>query len=87
MTFGMVLAEHLTMSASASMFYIAVHYKNKTVAASKKILKYISCFLSKNLLDMKMVVNYLNFVLHLELKTKSRYKILNFVFQFVKNTK
>ena len=42
---------------------------------------------SKNLLDMKTVVNYLNFVLHLEVKTKSRYKILNFVFQFAKNTK
>ena len=39
MTFGMVLAEHLTMSASASMFYIAVHYNNKTVAASKKNIK------------------------------------------------
>ena len=80
MTFGMVLAEHLTMSASASMFYIAVHYKNKTVAASKKNIKVHQLF-------SKMVVNYLNFVLHLELKTKSRYKILNFVFQFVKNTK
>ena len=37
MTFGMTLGEHLTMAASASMFYIAIDYKNKTnmkVAAS-----------------------------------------------------
>ena len=42
---------------------------------------------SKNLLNMKMVDKYLNFVFHIEVKTKSKYKILNFVFQFIKNTK
>ena len=42
---------------------------------------------SKTLLNMKMVVKYLNFVFHIEVKTKSNYKILNFVFQFIKNTK
>ena len=42
---------------------------------------------SKNLLNMKMVVNYLNFVFRIEVKTKSKYRILNFVFQFIKNTK
>ena len=42
---------------------------------------------SKTLLNMKMVVKYLNFVFHIEAKTKSNYKILNFVFQFMKNTK
>ena len=31
-----------------------------------------------------MVVNYLNFVFYIEVKTKSKYKILNFVFQFIK---
>ena len=36
---------------------------------------------------MKMVVKYLNFVFHIEVKTKSNYKILNFVFQFLKNMK
>ena len=36
---------------------------------------------------MKIVVNYLNFVFHIEVKAKSKYKILNFVFQFIKNTK
>ena len=42
---------------------------------------------SKNLLNMKIVVNYLNFVFQIEVNTKSKYKILNFVFQFIKNTK
>ena len=35
-----------------------------------------------------MVVKYLNFVyLNIEVKTKSNYKILNFVSQFIKNMK
>ena len=42
---------------------------------------------SKNLLNMKIVVNSLNFVFLVEVKIKSRYKILNLVFQFIKNTK
>ena len=42
---------------------------------------------TKNLLNMKMTVNYLNFVFRIEVKTKSKYRILNFVFQFIKNTK
>ena len=42
---------------------------------------------SKTLLNMKMVVKYLNFVFHIEVKTKSNYKIWNFVFQFLKNMK
>ena len=42
---------------------------------------------SETLLNMKMVVKYLNFVFNIEVKTKSNYKILNFVFQFIKNTK
>ena len=42
----------------------------------------------KTLLNMKMVVKYLNFVyLNIEVKTKSNYKILNFVSQFIKNMK
>ena len=35
---------------------------------------------------MKIVVNYLNSVFHIEVKTKSNDKFLNFVFQFIKNT-
>ena len=42
---------------------------------------------SKNLLNMKMVDNYLNFIFCTEVKTKSKYRILNFVFQFIKNMK
>ena len=41
----------------------------------------------KNLLNMKMVVSYLNFVFFIELKAISKYRILNFVFQFIKKTK
>ena len=49
MTFGMTLAEHLTMAASANMFYFAIDYEiklNMKVAASNETLKYISCFLN-----------------------------------------
>ena len=42
---------------------------------------------SETLLNMKMVVKYLNFVFNIEVKTKSNYKTLNVVFQFIKNTK
>ena len=41
----------------------------------------------KTLLNMKMVVKYSNFVFHIEMKTKSNYKVLNFGFQFMKNMK
>ena len=36
---------------------------------------------------MKMVVSYLNFVCFIELKAKSKYRILNFVFKFIKKLK
>ena len=42
---------------------------------------------NKNLLNMKAVVSYVKFVFHIEVKTKSKNKILNSVFQFIKNTK
>ena len=35
-------------------------------------------------LNMKMVVNCLNFIFHSEVTTKSKYKILNFFFHFIK---
>ena len=38
----------------------------------------------KNLLNMKMVVSYLNFVFFIEVKAKSMYRFFNFVFQFIK---
>ena len=42
MTFGMTFAEHLTMAASADMFYIAIDYENELnmkVAASNGNIK------------------------------------------------
>ena len=41
----------------------------------------------KNLSNMKMEVSYLNFVSFIKVKAKSRYRILNFGFQFIKKTK
>ena len=40
---------------------------------------------TKSLLNMKNSV--LNSVFRIEVKTKSKHRILNFVFQFIKNTK
>ena len=42
---------------------------------------------TKNLLNLKMTMNYLNFVFRIEVKIKPKYRILKFVFQFIKNTK
>ena len=53
MTFRMTLEEQLTIAASASMFYIAIDYKNKPnmkVAASNITLIYIDCFLNSGFL-------------------------------------
>ena len=55
-------------------------YENKKQMRTLKIQ-------SKNLLNMNIVVNYLNFVFRIEVKTESKHKILNFVFQFIENTK
>ena len=41
----------------------------------------------KNLLNMEMIVSYLNFAFFIEVKAKSKYRILKFVFQYIKNTK
>ena len=53
MTFGMTLAEHLAMAASASMFYIAIDYENEPnvkVAASNVSIKIHHCFLNSEFL-------------------------------------
>ena len=54
MTFGMILAEHLAMAASASMFYIlATDYENEPnmkVAASNVNIKIHHCFLNSKFL-------------------------------------
>ena len=53
MTFGMTLAEHLTMAASANMFYFAIDYENELnmkVAACNVNIKIHSCFLNSEFL-------------------------------------
>ena len=53
MTFGMTLAEHLTMAASASMFYIAIDYENEPnmkVAASNINIKIHQLFSKQQIL-------------------------------------
>ena len=40
----------------------------------------------KNLSNMKILVNYLNFIFYIEVETKYKYRIFNFVFQFIKNS-
>ena len=42
---------------------------------------------TKNLLNMNIVVIYSNFTFRIEVKTKSKYIILDFVFRFIKNMK
>ena len=42
---------------------------------------------SQNLLNMKKAVICLNLIFYVEVETKSKFKNLNFVFQFMKNTK
>ena len=63
-----------------NVFRFPIFYENEK---RMKILK----IQRKNLLNMKMVVNYLNFVFLTEVKSKSKYRILNLVFQYIRNTK
>ena len=62
-----------------TVFRFPFFYENKKRMKVLKIQR-------KNLLSMKMVVNYFNFVFLTEVKSKSKYRILSFVFQFIKNT-
>ena len=63
-----------------NVFRFPFFYENEKRIKVSKIQR-------KNLLNMKMVVSYLNFVFFIKVKAKSKYKILNFVFQFIKKTK
>ena len=59
MTFEMTLREHLTISASASMFYIAINYKNKTnmkEAACNINIKIHRLFSKQPILDVRMTI-------------------------------
>ena len=59
-----------------TVFHFPLFYENEKRIKVLKTQK-------KNLLNMKVVVSYLNFVFFVE----SKDKILNFVFQFIKSTK
>ena len=55
MTFGMTLAEHLTMAASANMFYFAIDYENELnmkVAASNINIKINQLFSKQRILGV-----------------------------------
>ena len=57
MTFGMTLAEHLTMAASANMFYFSIDYENEPnmkIAASKVNIKINQLFLKQRILRVRM---------------------------------
>ena len=59
MTSGITLAEHLTMAASASMFYIAIGYKNEAnikVAASNVNIKIHQLFSKQRILGVCMTI-------------------------------
>ena len=59
MTFGMTLAEHLRMAASASMFYIASDYKNERntkVAASSVNIKIHHFFSKQRILGVRVSI-------------------------------
>ena len=52
----MTLGEHHTMAASASMFYIAIDYKNKIVAANKKLIKIHQLFSKQRILGIRVTI-------------------------------
>ena len=68
-----------TKNEKLTLFRFPFFYENKKRIRALKIQ-------SKNFVNMKMEPSYFNFVFHIDPKTKSKYKILNFVFQFIKNT-
>ena len=59
MTFGMTLAEHLTMAASANMFYLAIDYGNETnrkVAASNINIKINQLFFKQQIIGVRVTI-------------------------------
>ena len=59
MTLGTTLREHLTMAASANMFYIAIDYKNKSnmkVAASNINIKIHKLFSKQRILGVRVTI-------------------------------
>ena len=74
--------EHKTQ---VSLFNLIMKTKNKKNSNFYFILKEKSNVLFDP--RIRILVNYLNFVFYTEVKTKSKYKTLNFLFQYIKNTK
>ena len=59
MTFGMTLAEHVTMATSANMFYFAIDYENEPnmkVAASNANIKINQLFFKKRILGARVTI-------------------------------
>ena len=59
MTFGMTLAEHLTMAASAIMFYFAIDYENQPnmkVAASNINIEIHQLFFNRRILGVHVTI-------------------------------
>ena len=59
MTFGMTLAEHLTMAASANMFYFAIHYENELdmkVVASNLNIKIHQLFFKQQIFGVRVTI-------------------------------
>ena len=79
----------ICLSNSFFNFFIKMRNEKRTVfrfpffCENEKRIK-VSKIQRNNLLHMKMVVSYLNFVFFIKLKVKSKHRILNFVFQFIK---
>ena len=67
-----------TKNGKQTVFHFPFFYENEK---RMKLLK----SQTKSLLNMKNSV--LNSVFRIEVKTKSKHRILNFVIQFIKNTK
>ena len=61
MIFGMILAEYLTMAASASMFYIEINYENELnmkVAASSVNIKIHQLFSKQRILGVRVTITH-----------------------------
>ena len=59
MTFGMTSAEHVTMAASANMFYFAIHYENELnmkVAASNANIKIHQLFFKQRIFGVRLTI-------------------------------
>ena len=59
MTFGITLAEHLTMAASAKMFYFTIDHENEPnmkVAANTVNIKIHQLFFKKRILGVRVTI-------------------------------